>query len=173
MGTCKKSTLIVHFNKENSANMHVGLIIVFNHFKDSQLKSDFITSLKALHNIKICLVCNSNDDIVLEQLNEIAYHGDHIAVVSTKRTKSTSSAVKAGARYVYNHYNLKYVGYIADFSSLENFEFVKKFESHQQTIITLIKEEIAAKKVKQTYYQSLFSIPKHLDKVLAMSQKIS
>ena len=145
--------------------MYVGLIIVFNDFKTESLKSNFLSSFNIIKDVKICLVCNNSSDQVFEALSELAYKNDNITVVNNKRKKSNTASIKAGARYLYSFNNLKYVGYIVGLNTFEILEDLKAFIGNYKPILELNRQEIANQKIKQTYYQSLFSVSEHLEKI--------
>ena len=85
--------------------MYVGLIIVFNNFKNEALKGNFMSSLNKLKDVKICLVCNNSSEQVFEILSEIAYKNESITVVNNKRKKSNTISIKSGARSLYSDDN--------------------------------------------------------------------
>ncbi|MEM9680126.1 MAG: hypothetical protein AAF901_07355 [Bacteroidota bacterium] len=145
--------------------MYVGLIIVFNAFENDTLKASFVSSINAMTDVKVCLVCNSRSEQVFEILTEIAEQCDNTSVVNAKRKKSNTSSVRAGARYMHSKFNLKYLGFIIGFNDFEILEFVRAFITYQQTIVTLNQKELSGKAVKQTFYQSLFSVSEYLEKI--------
>lgn len=145
--------------------MYVGLIIVFNEFENDVLKSNFISSFNKLKDVKICLVCNNSSDQVFEILSEIAHQNENTTVVNNKRKKSNTASIKAGARYLYSYNHLKYVGYIIGLNACVVLEELKAFIKEYQCILELNQQEIANKKMKLTYYQSLFSISESLVKI--------
>ncbi|WP_299361841.1 hypothetical protein [Winogradskyella sp.] len=145
--------------------MYVGLIIVFNTFDSEVLKEYFITSINAMADVKICLVCNSSNEQVFEVLTEIAEHCNNTNVVNTKRKKLNTASVRAGARYMNNQFNLKYLGFIVGLDNFEILEVLKTYVQHQETIIALNKIEKGNKAVKPTFYQSLFSVTEYLKKI--------
>ncbi|GAL65904.1 hypothetical protein [Jejuia pallidilutea] len=145
--------------------MYVGLIIVFNDFKNEALKSNFISSINKLKDVKMCLVCNNSSDQVFEILSEIGHQNENTTVVNNKRKKSNTASVKAGARYLYNHNNLKYVGYIVGLNTFEILEELKAFIEYYKPIIEFNQREMANQKIRQTYYQSLFCVSKSLKKI--------
>jgi len=145
--------------------MYVGLIIVFNNFKNEALKGNFMSSLNKLKDVKICLVCNNSSEQVFEILSEIAYKNESITVVNNKRKKSNTISIKSGARSLYSDDNLKYVGYIIGSDNLEILKELEGFVENFQPILEFNQQEIANKKVRQTYYQSLFSVSESIEKI--------
>lgn len=145
--------------------MYVGLIIVFNTFDNERLKEDFISVINTMQHAKICLVCNSNSDQDFEILSEIAEQCHSANVVNTKRKKSNTTAVRAGARYMFNQFNLKHLGFIVDDDRWELLEVIKDYAQHQEAIVALNTLEKRKKAFKQTFFQSLFSVPDYLSKI--------
>ncbi|GAL88463.1 hypothetical protein JCM19538_2976 [Jejuia pallidilutea] len=113
----------------------------------------------------MCLVCNNSSDQVFEILSEIGHQNENTTVVNNKRKKSNTASVKAGARYLYNHNNLKYVGYIVGLNTFEILEELKAFIEYYKPIIEFNQREMANQKIRQTYYQSLFCVSKSLKKI--------
>lgn len=149
--------------------MYSGLIIVFNTFEKEAFKKALITAINAIAETKICLVCNSSNDEVFEILTEVAERCNNTNVINTKREKSSTSAVRAGARYMFNEYNLKYLGFIVDLYDFEILKIMKQYAKRQEAIVTLNKIERDGKTVKQTFYQSLFSVTEYLRKIASSS----
>jgi hypothetical protein len=145
--------------------MYVGLIIVFNDLKNEALKSHFVSSFNKIKDVKICLVCNNNSEHVFELLSEVAYQNKNTTVVNNKRKKSNTASIKAGARYLYSFNDLKYVGYIAGLNALEILQELNAFIENYEIVLNLAQQEVADQKIKQTYYQSLFSISESIEKV--------
>ena len=145
--------------------MYVGLIVVINGFENEALKSNYILSIKQLQDVKVCLVCNTSDDRVFEVLSEIVHHCKNATLVNNKRIKSNTASVRAGARYLYSQYNLKYVGCIVGVKNGKSLEILKSYTDHRQSLLEFIQKEKLTKKVKQTYFQSLISIPESLERI--------
>ena len=145
--------------------MRVGLIIVFNAFDGEALKDNFISAINALSEVKMCLVCNNSSEQVFETLTEIAEVCCNAHVVNTKRKKSDISSVRAGARFMHNQYNLKYLGFIVGLNDAQILEELKAYISNQQTILALNQREQGKKAVKQTFFQRLFSVTEFLEKI--------
>ncbi|MCT4630349.1 hypothetical protein [Winogradskyella sp.] len=145
--------------------MYRGLIIVFNSFENEALKDFFVASINAIADVEICLVCNSSSDKDFEILTEIAEQCNNANVVNTKRKKSNTSSVRAGARFMQNKFNLKHLGFIVGLDDLKILEVLKDYMQHQETIVSLIKVEKENKVVKSAFLKNLFSVQEYLEKI--------
>jgi len=147
--------------------MYVGLIVVIRTLKNEAHKLSLTSSINNMNDVKVCLVCNSNDAHVYETLTEIADQCSNTNVVNAKMKKTSSASIRAGARFLQNEFSLKHIGYIAEIDHLEVLTVLEKFIEYQETIIALNKREKNNKNVKPTFYQSLFSISEYLEKIIA------
>lgn len=145
--------------------MQIGLIVVFDTFDNYALKESFILTINGMADIKVCLVCNSGSDKVFESLSEIAQHCDNTIVVNINRKKSRISSVRVGARYLSSQYNLKSIGFIVNVEDLELLEEMSSYSTHRDAILSLNISELKNKSIKQTFYQSLFSVSEYLEKI--------
>ena len=66
---------------------------------------------------------------------------------------------------MYSRNNLKYVGYIVGLNASEILKELEDFIKNYQPILEFNQQEIANKKVRQTYYQSLFSVSASIEKI--------
>ena len=149
--------------------MYAGLIIVFNTFENETLKEYFVTAINTITDVKICLVCNSDNEQVFEVLTEIAERCHNTSMVNIKRNKSKTSSIRAGARYLSNQFNLKYAGFIVGLDDFEILEVMEAYIVHRQTIVVLHRRERSNRAVRQTFYQSLFSVTEYLEKIASNS----
>lgn len=149
--------------------MNNGIIIVLNSLDSFKLKKDFITSLKAMQGVRICLVCNSSNEELLEALTEIAQTCENTDVVNANRKKSNTSSVRYGARFMYVHYDLKYLGFVVDYNDFQVLEVLKDYVQYREQIIQLHENIKRQKGIKLTYYQSLFSVTEYLDSIKSYS----
>ena len=147
--------------------MYVGLIVVINTLKSEAHKLSLTSSINNMNDVKVCLVCSSNDVQVYETLTEIADQCSNTNVVNAKMKKTSLASIRAGARFLQNEFSLKYIGYIAELDHIKVLSVLEKFVDYQETIIALNKREKNNKNVKPTFYQSLFSISEYLEKIIA------
>ena len=146
--------------------MYEGLVIVFHSFELSHLKHNFIVSIRAMTNVKLCLVSNSSNEKVLESLVEIALQCKHVDVVNVNRKKSNVSAVRSGARYLSNNYNIKHLGFIAGLHIDDTLNVMNQYRKCKTDILNLNSSIRENKPIKQTFNQSLFSVPEYLEKLV-------
>jgi hypothetical protein len=137
--------------------MKIGMIIVF----DSQ--DDEI--LKKRKEINFCLVNNNCKNPVSEALTDISDECENVTVIQIRKNKSSSIAVRAGARYINNHFNLKFLGYITDLRGEELVEVIELFFSNYEEIRTLEKQSQSNKLMKQSFFQNIFSISNYYQRV--------
>jgi len=145
--------------------MQIGLIVVFDTFDNYALKESFILTINGMADIKVCLVCNSSSDKVFEALSEIAQHCDNTIVVNINRKKSRVYSIRAGARYLISQHNLKSIGFIVNADHLNLLEQLKSYSIHRSAILSMNIKELKNKSIKQTFYQSLFSVNEYLEKI--------
>jgi len=145
--------------------MKVGIIIVFNSIENSSFKEELINTINSLCDVSFCLVNNERNEKTDCYLNDISDRCENTSVINIRRSKSVNSAIRAGARFMFNHYNLKHLGYINDLTSNELIEVIRSFKSNQHKIIDLVVNAQREKVVKQTLFQSLFSVANYIDKL--------
>ena len=149
--------------------MKIGMIIIFRN-NEEEIDTDFIIKQSnEAKNLELCLVNNDSKDSTYEVLKEIKEACTNVSVVNIKRMKSDTSAVRAGARYMFNQLDLKHIGYLTT-SSLKDkchtLDTLIKVVNENQS--ELLKYDIKVRKnleVKQTLFQSLFSVVEYLIKI--------
>lgn len=110
---------------------------------------------------------NSSKDNTYELLKDISEKCANVAAVDIKKYKSSKSAVKAGARFMFNEYNLKQLGFVTTntFSKFENLGALLQFiQEHQLNILSYNEKILAMKETKPTFFQSLFPVVDYLAK---------
>lgn len=142
--------------------MKTGIIITFHNNEKEIDKHFFIQNTEHLKNIEICLVNNNSQDNTYNILKEISESCSNVSVVNIKKHKTEISAVRAGARYMVNQFNLKEIGYI-------NANMLKSGQKELNKVIRVIvdfQDEIfdyktqvsQQKKIKQSLIQNVFSL---------------
>ena len=145
--------------------MKLGMIIVFNYFDKITLMKFLVKKLKRVKHIQFCLVNNNNCEETLEILTEIAEQCKNTSVINISKSKSNISAVRAGARYMTRHFNLKHIGFIVDLHNHEIIDTIDELAKNQKEILAEIDREQNNRLVKQTLFQRLFSITDYLNKL--------
>ncbi|WP_452232895.1 glycosyltransferase [Lacinutrix sp. MEBiC02595] len=146
--------------------MKTGIIIIF-HNNDSEMDpSFFIEQIKQTSNLELCLVNNDSKDSTFDLLNEVKDACNNVSVVNIRKFKSDVAAVKAGARFMFNAFQLKNVGYVS--INMINTKYhgvnrlIKVIAENQEVIINYSRKPL---KRKQTLFQSLFSVIDYLKNI--------
>jgi GT2 family glycosyltransferase len=150
--------------------MKIGIIVIFNNNEDQIDKRFFIKQINASETIELCLVDNESKDKTLRLLKDIKEAClSNVSVVEIKKHSSEEAAKRAGARYMFNQFNLKHIGYINVNSILTNDEdlntLIESVCTNQEFIRDLNLRIIENQEVKQTLFKSIFSIVEYLNKL--------
>ncbi len=92
--------------------MKTALVIIFYDLEDQINKPLFLEIANDLRNIELCLVNNNSTDYTYYLLKDIKEDCKNVSVINIKRKKSEANAVKAGARFMINEFDIKSIGYI-------------------------------------------------------------
>ncbi|MGB6267760.1 MAG: family 2 glycosyl transferase [Olleya sp.] len=92
--------------------MKIGIIIIFHNNEKDIDTNIFVQQLNQVKNIEFCLVNNASKDNTYTLLNDINEACANVSLVNINTFKSDVSAVRAGARYMFNKFNLKHIGYV-------------------------------------------------------------
>jgi len=149
--------------------MKTGIIIIFHDYeKDIDLEF-FVNYCNKSKNIEFCLVNNDSKDGTYIILKEIKEQCDNVSIVNIKKFKSDISAVKSGARYMFNHFKLHHLGYInanllnKQYQGLNN--VILTISKYQDDIIKYDKKVLKNQNKKKTLFQKLFSVVDYLTKL--------
>jgi glycosyltransferase involved in cell wall biosynthesis len=147
--------------------MKTGIIIICynNEYKiDKDLCIKYINNVQ---DVEFCLVNNNSEDNTYEILKDISETCKNVSVVNINKYKNSTSAVRAGARFMFNEYNLKQLGFITTntFSKYENLSMlIKVIDENQKDISKYDLKILNAKETKLTLFQSLFPVMDYLAK---------
>ena len=158
--------------------MKIGVIIVFhNNEKDIDTRS-FIEYLNQAKNLELCLVNNASRDNTFQLLKDIKELCSlNVSLVDIKKFKSDVSAVRSGARFMFNQFDLNHIGYIS--TNLINSKtysissLIKAMSKNQNIILKYNISVIEKKEIKQTLFQSVFSIIEYLEKIKINNQLVN
>lgn len=158
--------------------MRIGIIIVFHNNEKDIDTTFFIEHLNQAKNLELCLVNNASKDNTYQLLKEIKESClSNVYLVDVKKFKSDSSAVRSGARFMFNQLDLKHIGYFS--ASLMNTKkysinsLIRAISENQDVILKFNITVIEKKEMKQTLFKSVFSITEYLDKLKFNNQRIS
>ncbi len=145
--------------------MKLGIIIIcYNNEKDIDV--DYCAKyLNNIQGIEICLVNNHSKDNTYDILKEIKECCKNVSIVNIKKFKSDSSAVKAGARFMTNQFNLKHLGFVNTnmVNDYENLNMlIKDIKDNQIDILNYDQSLLNNKGIKLTLFQSLFPVIDYL-----------
>ena len=149
--------------------MKIGVIIIFRNNEEEIDVNLFIEHSKQTKNLELCLVNNNSRDRTYQLLKEIAEVCTNASVVNIKTLKSDISAVKAGARYMFNQLDLQHIGYLSmnslNYTSNGLNKLIKEVTENQVEILKYNIKTLEKQEVKQTLFQNLFSIIEYLKKI--------
>ncbi|MEM5563785.1 glycosyltransferase family A protein [Psychroserpens sp. AS72] len=149
--------------------MKTGIIIIFHNYEKEINIDFFINCCKKVKDIEFCLVDNQSKDDTYLILEEVKEQCDNVSIVNIKKFKSDISAVKSGARYMFNHFKLRHLGYIN--ANLLNKQYqgfntiIQAISEHQDAIIKYDKKIIKSHRKRKTLFQKLFSVSEYLTKL--------
>ncbi|GAA4811360.1 glycosyltransferase [Litoribaculum gwangyangense] len=142
--------------------MKTGIIIIFHNYEeeiDMNFFSDYINKAK---NIEMCLVNNCSKDNTYEVLKEISEYCNNVSVLNINKFKTDDSAVRAGARYLVNQFNLKEIGFIntniLKSNQKELIKVLRAIIDNRDEIFKHKNQVNQQKKIKQSMPQNVFSI---------------
>ncbi|MDT0558989.1 family 2 glycosyl transferase [Ichthyenterobacterium sp. W332] len=143
--------------------MNIGVIIIFHNNVTDINPEDFIENINSTEHIKMCLVDNESKDETLEKLLEIKEACmDKVSIVQIKKKVNRESAKRAGARYLFNDFDLKHIGFIDTNNLIEqNYninEIVNSLCTEKDEIIAFNKEIKRKRHIKSTLFKSVFSL---------------
>lgn len=150
--------------------MKIGIIIVFHNNENDIEPKCFVRHVNEAKDLALCLVNNASKDGTYELLKEIkASCLGSVSLVDVKRFKSDVSAVRSGARVMFNQSDLKHIGYfnvnLFHTETCNISELIQIISKNQDTILKYNLKVMASKEMKQTLFQSVFSIADYLDKL--------
>jgi hypothetical protein len=150
--------------------MNIGIIIIFNNNEEQIEKHFFIEQINASNAIELCLVDNNSKDKTLQLLQDIKEAcSSKVSVVEIKKCSSEDAAKRAGARYMFNQFNLKHIGFV-DVNAIHKKgetlnELIESLCENQELIINTNLRVIESQKVKQTLFKSIFSVVEYLKRI--------
>lgn len=158
--------------------MKIGVIIVFHNNENDIDTSFFIEHLNRAKYLELCLVNNASTDKTYKLLDEIKEMCDKkVSVVDVKKFKSDHAAIRSGARFMFNQHNLNHVGYVdanklnSKFLSIS--KLIEVISQNQDIIVKYNIEVLDKKEMKQTLFQSVFSIVEYLEKLKKDNQLLN
>ncbi|MVO08931.1 glycosyltransferase [Flavobacterium sp. TP390] len=146
--------------------MKTGIIIIC-HNQEKTL--DTLQCVQHIHhskNIEFCFVNNNSNDNTYELLKEISEVCQNVSVVNINKYKKDISAIRAGARFMFDQFTIQYLGFVtADMiGKYENLsQLLAKILNNQLHIVSSRQSFLKQRKMKLTLFQSLFPISDYLE----------
>ncbi|MEP3837639.1 MAG: glycosyltransferase [Algibacter sp.] len=150
--------------------IRIGVIIVCHNIENNINTDLFVKNLNQAKNLELCFVNNASKDNTYQILKEIKELSKiDFSILDIKRNKSDISAVRSGSRFMFNQFNLNHIGYVST-KVLNKKEYgicglIKHIRINQNFILRYSKELKERSKIKQTMFQTVFSIKDYLDKL--------
>ena len=155
--------------------MKLGIIIIFHNNEDIIDKDFFISHLNQAKNIEFCFVNNASIDKTYQFLTEIKEDCSCVSLVDIKKYTTESIAVKAGARFLFNEFDLNHIGYVsANPRNKEQFnlnELLKAISANKDFILDYDIIMIEREKIKKSIMNRIFSVIEYL-KVLKTNKQL-
>ena len=150
--------------------MKIGVIIIFHNNEKDIDTEFFIEYLNQTKNLELCLVNNASRDNTYQLLKEIKESSETtVSLVDIKKFKSDVSAVRSGSRFMFNQFDLQHIGYIStnliNSKSYSIKSLIKSMSKNQNIILEYNISIMKKKEIKQTLFQSVFSIIEYLEKL--------
>ena len=150
--------------------MKIGVIIIFHNNEKDIDTEFFIEYLNQTKNLELCLVNNASRDNTYQLLKEIKESCETtVSLVDIKKFKSDISAVRSGSRFMFNQFDLQHIGYIStnliNSKSYSIKSLIKSMSKNQNIILEYNISIMKKKEIKQTLFQSVFSIIEYLEKL--------
>jgi hypothetical protein len=150
--------------------MKIGVIIIFHNNEKDIDTEFFIEYLNQTKNLELCLVNNASRDNTYQLLKEIKESSETtVSLVDIKKFKSDISAVRSGSRFMFNQFDLQHIGYIStnliNSKSYSIKSLIKSMSKNQNIILEYNISIMKKKEIKQTLFQSVFSIIEYLEKL--------
>ena len=155
--------------------MKLGIIMIFHDNEDTIDKHVFIKELNQTKNVEFCFVNNASSDKTYQCLKEIKEKCSSVSLVDIKKHTIESIAVKAGARYLFNKFELNHIGYV--FANALNMEqqnineLLKAINANKDFILEYDIKMIEKQKIKKSIMNRIFSVIDYL-KVLRPNKQL-
>lgn len=158
--------------------IRIGIIIVCHNIEKNINKNLFVKHLNQAKNLELCLVNNASRDNTYQILKEIKELSlIDFSIVDIKKFKSDNSAVRSGARFMFNQFDLNHLGYVnTNLLNTKKYSInglINHIRENQDLILEYNKSLKESSKIKQTLFQSVFSINEYLEKTTINNQDIN
>lgn len=157
--------------------MNTAIIITFHNYEKEININAFVNYCNKAKSIEFCFVNNDSKDDTNSLLKEIKEQCDNVSIVNIKKFKSDMSAVRSGARYMFNQFELNHLGYVnANLLNKQNqgLNFViKTISENQEAIIKYDNKTLKKHSRRKTLFQKLFPVVEYLIKIELEKQVVN
>ena len=146
--------------------MKTGIIIICHNHEKTLDTLQCVHHIHHSKDIEFCFVNNSSDDNTYELLKEISEVCQNVSVVNINKQKKDISAIRAGARFMFDQFTIPYLGFVTA-------EMINKYENLSQLLAIILNNQLhiinsrqsflKQRKMKLTLFQSLFPISDYLE----------
>jgi glycosyltransferase involved in cell wall biosynthesis len=150
--------------------MKIGIIMIF-HNNEAQIDKDILVEqINYFETIELCLVDNDSKDQTLSLLQDIKdVSTSDVSIVEIKKNTSEDAAKRAGARYMFNQFNLKHIGFVNVTELHEEGQqlntLVEDLCLNKVALIDLNLKIIEEQDIKQTLFKNIFSLVDYLKNI--------
>ena len=150
--------------------MKIGIIMIF-HNNEAQIDKDFLVEqINAFKTIELCFVDNDSKDQTLSLLRDIKEAcASQVSIVEIKKKTSEDGSKRAGARYMFNQFNLKHIGFVNVTELNQKGQYlntiIKDLYLNKIALIDLNSKIIEEQRIKQTFFKSIFSLVDYLKNI--------
>ena len=152
--------------------MTIGIVIIFNNNEKDLDKDIFINLINHSKQTPLCLVNNGSLDKTLEVLKSFNEEfQSNLTILDIKKNKNIDLAIRAGARYLTNTENLKYIGYVNlnPFLNMDMMiKFFKTLKENKKLIIEYNIKRSENGKSQRAWFKDIFSITNFIDFEIAL-----
>lgn len=147
--------------------MKIGIIIISYNDENEIDITQSANYFNKLKEIEICLVNNNSADSTYNILEELSEQCTNISLVNIKKFKPKEQAIRAGARYLFNKFNLKSLAYAINDKNMGFNNLIQNIYKNQNAIYnhTIIKKD--DKVIRQTIFQKVFSLNDFLNEIVS------
>lgn len=147
--------------------MKIGIILIFHNNEKDINKRLFLNLLSHTKKTPLCFVNNGSKDNTFESLKSLKSELESdVTIIDIKRNKGDESAIKAGARYLFNTVDLKHIGYI-NMNIFNCFKDIDKLfmaiEDNKDLIVQYNIENMGNKNSQRTLFKNIFSVIDYLE----------
>jgi hypothetical protein len=141
------------------------------HNNEAQIDKDFLVEqINASETIELCFVDNDSRDKTLTLLQDIKEAcASHVSIVEIKKNTSEDAAKRAGARFMFNQFNLKHIGFLNVTELHEKGQqlstIIENLFLNKVALIDLNLKTIEQQDIKQTLFKSIFSLVDYLKNI--------